>query len=314
MVYEFDFFDDLCAFDTDFIENVDSQILDNICSTLSCARGDITHVEPLKAGLTNLSVLFDCKGERYVYRHPGAGTEEIVNRDAETIALKTAAELGLDTSFIFEDPAAGWKISRFIPDCVDFDYRNEAHVSGALAIARRLHESGATSPYSFDFYDEACKIVGLLKAEGWRMPEGFDETAATIAGLVAPMREGSGDPVLCHNDFYGPNLLVHDGDICLIDWEYAAMGDYGCDIGNAFGFLSLVPREGGEAQPVFAPSETLNANEGMPTAAYITPPDGTPIRRYWMKFSPKASLWDFMFPSIVPAPPTCIHSEVFSAI
>lgn len=231
-IYEFDFFDDLCAFDTDFIENVDSRILDNICSTLSCARGDITHVEPLKAGLTNLSVLFDCKGERYVYRHPGAGTEEIVNRDAETIALKTAAELGLDTSFIFEDPAAGWKISRFIPDCVDFDYRNESHVSGALAIARRLHESGATSPYSFDFYDEARKIVGLLKAEGWRMPEGFDETAATIAGLVAPMREGSGDPVLCHNDFYGPNLLVHDGDICLIDWEYAAMGDYGCDIGN----------------------------------------------------------------------------------
>ncbi len=32
--------------------------------------------------------------------------------------------------------------------------------------------------------------------------------------------------------FYGPNLLVRGDDICLIDWEYAAMGDYGCDIGN----------------------------------------------------------------------------------
>lgn len=231
-VHEFDYLDDLCAFDTDFIENVDSRILDNICSTLSCARGDITHVEPLKAGLTNLSVLFDCNGSRYVYRHPGAGTEEIVNREAETLALKIAAELGLDTSFIYEDPVAGWKISRFIPDCVDFDYRNVRHVSSALAIAKRLHESKASMPYSFDFYDEACKIVGLLKAEGWHMPEGFDTASNSISALVAPMREGAGRPVLCHNDFYGPNLLVHDDEICLIDWEYAAMGDYGCDIGN----------------------------------------------------------------------------------
>ena len=46
------------------------------------------------------------------------------------------------------------------------------------------------------------------------------------------MRAGAGRPVLCHNDFYGPNLLVHGDDICLIDWEYAAMGDYGCDFGN----------------------------------------------------------------------------------
>lgn len=38
--------------------------------------------------------------------------------------------------------------------------------------------------------------------------------------------------MLCHNDFYGPNLLVHDGRMSLIDWEYAAMGDYGCDFGN----------------------------------------------------------------------------------
>ena len=65
---------------------------------------------------------------------------------------------------------------------------------------------------------------------------------------------------------------------------------YGCDTGNAFGFLSLVPREGGEAQPVFAPSETLNAKEGMPTAAYITPPDGTPIRVYDPKGGPALGL------------------------
>lgn len=231
-IHEFDYLGDLCAFDTAFMDNVDSDILDNICRTLGCSRDDITDVRPLDAGLTNLSVLFSCKGARYVYRHPGAGTDEIVNREAETYALKVASKLGLDTSFIYEDPKVGWKISRFIEGCEEFDYGNEAEVARALQIARTLHESDASSPWKFDFYDEGRKIWRLLEGEGWPLPADFSELAEQIGRLVGPMRAGAGKPVLCHNDFYGPNLLVRGDDICLIDWEYAAMGDYGCDFGN----------------------------------------------------------------------------------
>ena len=46
------------------------------------------------------------------------------------------------------------------------------------------------------------------------------------------MRAGAGNPVLCHNDFYAPNFLVNGAQMSLIDWEYAAMGDYGNDFGN----------------------------------------------------------------------------------
>ena len=46
------------------------------------------------------------------------------------------------------------------------------------------------------------------------------------------MKEEAGEPVLCHNDFYGPNFLVRGDEMRLIDWEYAAMGDPACDIGN----------------------------------------------------------------------------------
>ena len=48
IVYEFDYLSDLCAFDRDFMVNVDSAILDNICRTLSCAREDIIDVEPVR--------------------------------------------------------------------------------------------------------------------------------------------------------------------------------------------------------------------------------------------------------------------------
>lgn len=232
LIHEFRYLRDLCAFDTDFLENVDSAILDNICTTLNCRRDEISEVEPLDSGLTNLSVLFSCKGERYVYRHPGAGTEEIIDRESETYALKVASRLGLDTSFIYEDPKAGWKISKYIPGCTDFDYSDDRQVRHALQIARTLHMSDASSPWKFDFYNEGVRLSQLLKAEGWPLPNDFDLLAKRIGSLVEPMRAGAGKPVLCHNDFYGPNLLVKGNDICLIDWEYAAMGDYGCDFGN----------------------------------------------------------------------------------
>lgn len=232
VIHEFDYVGDLTAFDRDFFANVDSHILDNICATLDCAREDITSVEPVSAGLTNLSVLFEAKGVKYVYRHPGNGTGEIVNRQAEAHALAVAKRLGLDESFVYEDPDAGWKISRYIEGCTEFDYRDRDQVARALQLIRKLHASGESSPWSFDFFDEALKIVELLRGLSYPLPRDFPRLEASVAKLGGLMRENSGESVLCHNDFYGPNLLVRGEDMWLIDWEYSAMGDYACDIGN----------------------------------------------------------------------------------
>ena len=232
VVTEFDFLTDLVAFDRDFFANVDSRILDNICETLHCEREDITDVRPVKAGLTNLSTKFAVNGETYIYRHPGNGTNEIINREAETFALKTAKDLGLDDTFLYEQPEEGWKISRYIEGCTELDYTDYTQVKRALEMARRLHESGRKSPYEFYFYDEAVKLIELLKADKFTFPRDFTPLSERIAKLAALMREEMGEPVLCHNDFYGPNFLVKGNEMRLIDWEYAGMGDPMCDLGN----------------------------------------------------------------------------------
>lgn len=231
-IHEFAYISDLRRFDQDFFLNVDSKILDNICSTLACERTDIVGIDPLKAGLTNLSVLFEVRGCRYIYRHPGPGTNQIVNRKAEAYALSIAKELGFDETFVYEDPEAGWKISRYVPDCVPFDYQNQGHVAKALGQLRRLHASGRTSPWSFDFHEESKKIAKLLEDASYPLPADFEAVSRKMDDLAALVAQGAGKPVLCHNDFYGPNLLVRDDLFYIIDWEYSAMGDYGCDIGN----------------------------------------------------------------------------------
>ena len=231
-VFEFDYLTDLIEFDRDFFANVDSHILDNIAGTLDCSRTDITDVRPMSVGLTNLSTLFSVRGKRYVYRHPGNGTDQIISRKAEAHALEIARDLGLDDTFIYEQPDEGWKISLYIDGCSELDYANRAQVQKALQMARLLHTSGKTSPWSFDFFEEGINIARMLKEMRFPLPRDFDALADRVAKVAELMKAEAGEPVLCHNDFYGPNFLVRGDEMRLIDWEYAAMGDPTCDIGN----------------------------------------------------------------------------------
>jgi len=229
VIWEFDSLDELREFDPHFIENVDSSILDNICTTLGCKRVDVKSCIPINQGLTNLSVRFEVKGALYVYRHPGTGTDEIINRESEAFSQKIALDLGIDRTFVYEHPTTGWKISRFIEGCIPFDYHNEQHVEAAMEIARKLHRSGAQSPWTFNVYENAIEIIGLL--DGVAFPD-LDELTERAKRLNDHVASDGVAPVLCHNDFYGPNFLVHADGVDLIDWEYSAMSDYASDLGT----------------------------------------------------------------------------------
>ena len=106
VIHEFDSVDELRSFDPLFMENVDSEVFDHIVATLGCQKSDIRDFYPLKQGITNLSCHFTVGDDEYVYRHPGIGTEKIVDRSAEFAGLRLAAELGIDDTFLTGDPAA----------------------------------------------------------------------------------------------------------------------------------------------------------------------------------------------------------------
>ncbi len=230
VIWEFDTLDELREFDAGFIDNVDSEIMDNIARVLECERKDIVGIVPIKQGLTNLSFRFEVRGELYVYRHPGDGTEQIINRKSETESQKVGAAIGIDGTFLFEEESEGWKISRYIDNCIPFDYHNKDHVRRAMRLIRKLHESGADTGFVFDIHEDTKKQIALLD-EGRRTAfRDFGELYELADTLNAKVKEDGLAPVLCHNDFYDPNLLVSGDEMHLIDWEYSGMSDYASDL------------------------------------------------------------------------------------
>lgn len=233
VINEFDSLDELRLFDPLFLENVDSDIFDNIVNVLKCKKTEIHDVYPLKQGLTNLSCHFATNSGEYVYRHPGIGTEKLIDRKGEVAAQEVAKQLGLDETFIFEDPKTGWKISKFIANARNLDSHSTAEVAHVMQMGKQLHASDVIVEREFDFYQEEERYKKLLLEEGPIDISGFWEMSADFDELEQFVQADNEPKVLSHNDFFELNFLIDkDERYYLIDWEYAGMSDYANDFGT----------------------------------------------------------------------------------
>lgn len=233
-IFEFDSLDEVRKFDPYFLENINSKIFDNIEAVLKCDKNDVSDVYPLSQGLTNLSCHFRVGDEEYVYRHPGVGTEELIDRHAESVAQRAAAQLGLDDTYIHEDENEGWKIARFITNSRALDPHDPEQLETAMKMARQLHEQDIEVERSFDFYDESLRYEELLGGpQAVEAIPGYKVRAEKFARLKAYVEQDNAPVCLTHNDFFYLNFLLDENDrYYLIDWEYSGMSDYASDFGT----------------------------------------------------------------------------------
>lgn len=236
-IMEFDCIEDLKAFDSEFLLNVDSEIITNICDTLDCNPNDITDIAIINAGLTNVSFVFDCNGTKYVYRHPGGTAGNLIDRQTEFFTQMAARDIGIDKSVI-SMKLSGWKISYFINNAKNCDFEK---YDNQLKIAMKyLHRLHAVKPDGtvkiFDDVAEGKKLMAIASATKGNLEREFSDIIAKIE-LLYPLIKADAKRlgyslVLCHNDIYEPNYLYGDnGEIYLIDWEYAGLNYAANDIG-----------------------------------------------------------------------------------
>lgn len=219
---EFDSMEELGA--DGVLANVSAGAVGNICRLLECGPREISEIKPLNAGLTNVSFSFLCRGKRYVYRHPGASSSALVDRDAECVAEREAMRLGIDTSVIDISPE-GWKLSHYVPHVRDFDYGNPEDIAAGVAQIRAFHESGASCDKFVDLLAEGDRLLALAAPKKGGVAERLASKRYGLGRVWHHFELDEWPKVLCHNDTYAVNWIVGVDGLCMIDWEYAGMND-----------------------------------------------------------------------------------------
>lgn len=237
-IEEFDSLDELRAFDDEYINNTGCKIFRNICEVLQCCESDISDIVVLKKGMTNNSFRFTCAKDekKYVYRHPGEGTEAFICRDSEYFSMKVAMELNLDSTFVYMHPTEGWKISYFIENARILDYHNQEELKEALSLLARLHEANVQSEYPYRLWDQANDFFDKIREIGKDDSDDFYSLRNRMEQLYHCAQEDNWSECLNHCDALAANFLISsDGDsekMTLIDWEYSGQGDTAQDIGS----------------------------------------------------------------------------------
>ena len=268
-IYEFDSLDELRDFDPLFLENVDVAIFDNIVSVLGCKKSEIHDVYPLKQGHVNLSCHFATEEGEYVYRHPRPDSSRMVDWSAETQGEELARAIGLDASFMFEDPRSGWKLSRFIPDCKALNPHDDAQVADAMSALRKLHSQGAVLSRTFDYLTEGMQHDSYLRSRGRTGVRGYDELKEQA--IAAKRLADSCGARICptHNNFSDCNLLYDGaGNLHVIDWKYAGMSDYASDFGTFVVACALDKDEAQRALELYF-GRKPTAEERLHNLAYV---------------------------------------------
>ncbi|HZQ49266.1 MAG TPA: choline/ethanolamine kinase family protein [Candidatus Dormibacteraeota bacterium] len=188
-------------------------------------------VMPLSGGITNHNFRVDVDGRCYVLRMGGAKTDLLgIDRAVERAAAERAAEVGVGPpveSFLADE---GWLVTKFIEGrALSINEMRQPEtirrVAGAL---RRFHTAGHI-PGRFDSHDVVEQYRREAEQHGVEIPPAYADAHA-VSDRIRRSR-GQQPAVPCHNDLLNANFL-DDGEIRIVDWEYAGMGDRFFDLAN----------------------------------------------------------------------------------
>ena len=230
-VYEFENLEELRLFDPRYRDHSDNEALALVSRVFRIPESEIRNLRCLKAGMTNQSFLFDVDGQSYICRIPGPGTEKLINRTQEAENYRANAPLEICERILYFDGESGYKIAEFYRGSRNSDARSPEDLEKCMKILRKLHRSGIRVNHRFDLRERIDFYESLCMGKERMLFEDYREVRAKVDSLLEYVESRSHEECFCHIDPCSDNfLMLPDGTVRLIDWEYAAMQDPLLDI------------------------------------------------------------------------------------
>lgn len=230
-VYEFENLEELRLFDPKYQNQSNNQALELVSQVFHVPESEIVHIRCLKSGMTNKSFLFQIHGKHYICRIPGPGTELLINRREEKAVYDTVAPLGITERVLYFNGETGYKISEYYEGARTADSGNPEDISRCMALLRMFHRASLHVDHSFDLKERINFYEGLCMSHGGIPFEDYGEVRQWMNYLLDRIEVLHRPQVLSHIDPNVDNFLIlEDGSVRLIDWEYAGMADPILDI------------------------------------------------------------------------------------
>jgi len=213
---------------------LNSEAIHTIENVFNAKAADITDITILKKGMTNRSFLFRCKGERYIMRIPGEGTDQLINRRDETEVYQTIGVFHFCDEPVYINPENGYKITKFLNGVRECDPHNDVDLKRCMELLKRFHDEKLRVNHSFDLFEKMEFYESLWNGSG-SMYQDYEETKKNVLKLRKYIGQHKGDYCLTHIDAVPDNFLFYKDatgaeQLQLTDWEYAGMQDPHVDI------------------------------------------------------------------------------------
>lgn len=231
-IFEINTYEELRELDKES-NHLKSEAMDIIAKKFCVDNKDIKDINVLKKGMTNRSFLFSVKGQKYIMRVPGEGTNKLINRYQEALVFKTISGKGLCDDPVYIDPNNGFKITKFIEGVRPCDSDNPDDIKRCMDKLREFHEMKLNVPHVFDlfgeidFYEEMWGIENSVYRD-------YKETKKKVWSLKDFIDSLDKEWCLTHIDAVPDNFIFYqtnEGErVQLTDWEYAGMQDPHVDV------------------------------------------------------------------------------------
>jgi thiamine kinase-like enzyme len=190
---------------------------------LACWRGPV-ELQPLKGGLTNISYVATCLGEKFVVRCGADIPVHHVFRDRERAASRAAFEAGLSPEIIHAEP--GITVLRFIEGRTLSEVDLAANVGRIVPLLKVCHANVGRlvrGPVNAFWVFHAIRdYIALLDGD-----RRYRDAADRLEQAQVPL-----PIVFGHHDLLPGNFIDDGRKIWLIDWEYGGFGTAMFDLAN----------------------------------------------------------------------------------